>query len=342
VDSPAECTTVDELVTLARANLTTHEWDKLMGGTESETTLRRNRLGFDSIAFRPRIQSEDAAVDASATFLGHRLRAPVMAAPIGSLHVVTPDGALASARAAFRFGSVAFVSSASRASFEEIAQRVSSPMVLQLAIRGDYDWCRDTIDRARAAGYVAVCLTLDTARLGRQERQIVNNRRPSPPEHPYRVGLTWADLDRIRASAGLPIVVKGIATAEDARLAVEHGVSAICVSNHGGHGLDHGRASIDVLPEIAQTVGNRCEVVLDGGAMGGADVVKAVARGARAVLVGKLQGIALAANGEAGLLRALEIVEAEIIACMEVLGVARVAEIDATHVVAASAPPTAA
>lgn len=303
-----------------------------MGGTESETTLRRNRLGFDSLAFRPRVQSQDAPVDASASFLGHRLRIPVMLAPIGTLHRFAPDGSFATARAAAAFGTLAFVSSSSRADFEDVARQTSGPVVLHLAIRGDLDWCADVLRRARAAGYVAVNVTLDTARLGRQERQIARTRETQALENPFRSGLTWADLDRIRQLAGLPLIVKGIATGEDALIAVDHGIEAICVSNHGGHAVDHGRAAIDILPEVVEAVAGRAAVVLDGGVMRGTDVVKAMALGARATMVGKLQGIGLAAGGETGLTSILEILEDEIATCLELLGVSRIDAVGPEHV----------
>lgn len=324
-----------DVLAAARAKLSRDAWDKLFGGTESETTLRRNRLGFDSLAFRPRVQQADAEIDSSTTFLGHPLRIPVMTSPIGSSHLFTADGALATARATAQFGSIAFVSSASRIGFEEVARRTAGPKVLQIAIRGDLEWCREVLDRARAVGYAAVCLTLDTARLGRQERQIINNHREQATEHSFRTGLTWADLAKIKAMAGMPLVAKGIATREDAVIAVDHGVDAICVSNHGGHGLDHGRATIDVLPEVVDAVHGRAEVIIDGGVMRGTDVVKALARGARAAMIGKLQGVGLAAGGEAGIVRVLEILEDEIVSCMEFLGVSGIDGIGPHHVGAA-------
>lgn len=319
--------TTPAVVAAARANLSDAAWDKVIGGTESETTLRRNRMGFDSLAFHPRAQSCDASVDPSTTVLGQPLRIPVMTSPIGSLHVFTPDGSRSAVRATGEFGTVPFVSSNSRVGFEDVAASVAGPKVLQLAFRGDLDWCADVLERARHAGYVAVCVTVDTARLGRQERQIVNNRRAQTAEHPFRTGLTWADLDEIRHIAGLPIVLKGIASREDARLAVDHGVDAICVSNHGGHSVDHGRAAIDALPEVVEEVDGRAEVLMDSGVMRGTDVVKALALGARAAMIGKLQALGLAAAGESGLRAVLEILEDEIASCLELLGAPSVADL---------------
>ncbi len=328
----AEFATNRQVVAAARANLSAHAWDKLLGGTESETTLRRNRLGFDSLSLRPTVQRVDADINTATTFLGRPLRIPVMTSPIGSLHHFAADGAMATVGATARFGSIAFVSSASHEGFEAIAERFVAPLVLQLAIRGDLEWCHDMLARARAAGYFAVCITLDTARLGRQERQIENNRRPQPEEHPFRTGLTWAHLAQIQGIAGMPVVIKGIATREDAVIAVDHGVDAICVSNHGGHGLDHGRATIDILPEVVEAVDDRVPVILDGGVLRGTDIVKALARGARAVMIGKLQGLGLAAGGEQGMLRVLENLEDELVDCLAFLGARGIDSVTAAHV----------
>jgi isopentenyl diphosphate isomerase/L-lactate dehydrogenase-like FMN-dependent dehydrogenase len=334
-DDSVDFVSTADVLEAARANLSKDVWDKLIGGTESETTLRRNRLGFDSLAFRPRIQACDAQIDASSSFLGKPLRAPIMISPIGSLHHFTPDGALASGAAAAAGGTMAFISSACHAGFEEVAAQSSGPLVLQLAIRGDIEWCGEVLQRARDAGYIGVCVTLDTARLGRQERQIINNGRAQTAEHPFRAGLTWTDIDEIKRIAGLPVVLKGIGTSEDARIAVDHGVDAICVSNHGGHGLDHGRAVIDILPEVVEAVSGRAEVVMDGGVMRGTDIVKALARGAQAAMVGKLQGIGLAAGGESGLTAVLQVLEDEILTCFEFLGVSRMDELEPGHVASA-------
>jgi len=324
--------TTSAVLAAARAALSAADWDGLLGGAESETTLRRNRLGFDSLAFRPRVQARDAPVDPSTTFLGHRLRIPVMLAPIGSVQRLTPEGSLATARAAAAFGTLPFVSAASRPDFEEVARTVAGPKVLHLPIKGDLDSCADVLARARASGYVAVNVTVGSPRLGRAERPGTGSGRARGGEDPFRLGLTWDDLDRIRQLAGLPLIAKGIATREDARIAVDRGVDAICVSNHGGRTFDHGLAAVDVLPEVVDEVAGRVEVVLDGGVMRGTDVVKAVALGARATMIGKLHGIGLAAGGESGLASILEILEDEIGTCLELLGEPRIDAVGPDHV----------
>ncbi|HXG79029.1 MAG TPA: alpha-hydroxy acid oxidase [Methyloceanibacter sp.] len=323
--------TNQEIIVAARRNLPDNVWHYLTGGAESETTMRRNRFGLDSLAFRPRVLVDVSKIDPSATFLGHRLRIPVLLAPIGSLQSITPAGGVAVAKAAEAFGTIQFVSSVTQPSLEEIAAASPSPKIFQLYVQGDLKWLEALLARVKRAGYAALCLTVDTAHYGRRERQMMD--RWLPPSrrgvgYEYRAGLTWDTLDAIREMAGLPFILKGVATPEDALLAVEHGVGTIYVSNHGGRQLDHGRATIDMLPEIVQAVGGKADIVLDGGIVRGSDVLKAIALGALAVAIGKLQGWALAAGGQAGLVRALEILESEIVTTLGLLGVTRLDQLD--------------
>ncbi|TMB74439.1 MAG: alpha-hydroxy-acid oxidizing protein [Deltaproteobacteria bacterium] len=318
--------TSQEVIVQARRNLSQNVWDYLTGGAESETTMRRNRFGLDSLGFRPRVLVDVSRVDPSTTFLDHKLRMPVMLAPIGSLQIITPEGGVTVAKAAQAFGTVNFVSSVTQPSLEEIAAASRNPKIFQLYVQGDMKWIEALLARVKKSGYQALCLTVDTAHYGHRERQMMDrwlppSRRGSGYEH--RAALTWEIMDAIREIAGLPFILKGVATAEDAIIAVEHGVDAIYISNHGGRQLDHGRATIEMLPEIVEAIGGRAEIVLDGGIVRGSDVVKAVALGANAVAIGKLQGWGLGAAGEAGLVRVLEILESEIITTMGLLGVSR-------------------
>jgi len=326
--------TNQEIIVAARRNLTQNVWDYLTGGAESETTMRRNRCGLDSLAFRPRVLIDVSKIDTGAAFLGHKLRIPVLLAPIGSLQALTPEGGVAVAKAAAQFGTINFVSSVTQPSLEEIAAAGANPKVFQLYVMGDLKWVADLLARVKQAGYNALCLTVDTAHYGRRERQMMD--RWLPPSrrgvgYEHRAGLTWETLDKIKEMAGLPFILKGVATAEDASLAVTHGVDAIYVSNHGGRQLDHNRATIDMLPEIVAAVAGRAEIVLDGGITRGSDVLKAIALGAKAVAIGKLQGWGLAAAGQAGLMRVLELLEEEIITTMGLLGVTRLDQLGAAH-----------
>lgn len=326
--------TTQEIISQARRNLSQHVWHYLTGGAESETTMCRNRLALDSLAFRPRALVDVSKVDTSSTFLGHKLRIPVMLAPIGSLQLMTPEGAVAVARAAHEFGTLNFVSSVTQPSLEETAAATSHPKIFQLYVQGDMSWVETLLTRVKNAGYQALCLTVDTAYYGRRERQMMDrwlppSRRLSGYEH--RSAITWETLDAIKKFAGMPFILKGVATAEDATLAVEHGVSAVYVSNHGGRQLDHNRGTLEMLPEIVEVVAGRAEVVLDGGIVRGSDVLKALALGARAVAIGKLQGWALGAGGQQGLMQVLEILESEMVTSMALLGVTRLDQLKAAY-----------
>jgi glycolate oxidase len=325
-----------EIILAAREKLEQGPWDYLVGGSETETTMRRNRLGFDRLAFRPRILVDVSEVDASTTFLGHRLRVPVLLAPIGSMQTFDPDGAAAVTRAAGEFGTIHVVSSVTEPSLEEIAAATPNPKVFQLYVHGDWDWTRAILDRVKAAGYVGLCITADTALYSRRERPLLSRYMPptrrARTEPQWLASLTWEKLDRIKEYAGLPFMLKGVATAEDAALAVQHGVDVIWVSNHGGRQLDHGRGSVDVLPEIVQAAAGRARIILDGGIQRGSDVLKALALGADVVAIGKLQGFGLAAGGADGVVRILELLELELVAAMGLLGVTRLDQVTAAHI----------
>jgi glycolate oxidase len=324
---PVDFVTNQEIILAARRNLTQNVWNYLTGGAESETTMRRNRLGLDSLAFRPRVLVDVSKIDTSTTFLGHKLRIPVLLSPIGSLQAITPLGGIAVAKAAEEFQTINFVSSVTQPSLEEIAVASRNPKIFQLYVQGDWRWIENLLGRVKKAGYSALCLTVDAAHYGHRERQMMD--RWLPPSrrgsgYEYRAALTWETLDAIKTMTGLPFILKGVATAEDAAIAVEHGVDTIYVSNHGGRQLDHGRATIDMLPEIVQAVGSNAQILLDGGILRGSDVLKAIALGATAVGIGKLQGWGLAAAAQQGLVRVLELLESEITTSMGLLGVTRI------------------
>ena len=326
----------EEIVQEARRRLSQGPWDYLVGASESETTMRRNRLAFDRVAFRPRVLVDVSNVDVSTTFLDHPLRIPVMLAPVGSLQAFIPGGGADATKAAGEFGTVHVVSSVTEPSLEEIAAATGSPKIFQLYIHGDWEWTKEMIDRAKAAGYKGLCITVDTAAYSRRERPLISRWTPitqrSPSDPVWQASVTWESIDRIKEYAGLPFMLKGIATAEDAVLAMERGVDAVWVSNHGGRQLDHGQGTIDMLPEIVDVVDGRAEVVVDGGVQRGSDVVKAVALGAKAVAIGKLQAWGLAANGTDGAVRVLEILEHEIRVAMGLMGVTSIDQLTPSFV----------
>ena len=331
----AEFETLHEIARAARAALAPEHWDYLIGGADTETTQRRNRQSLDSIAFRPRVLRDVSEIDSGAELFGHKLRLPVLLAPIGSMQDLVEGGALVPARAAAEFGSMQMLSSVCEPELEEVAKANGAPKIYQLYVRDKPDWVDDQVRRAIDHGYVAFCFTVDLDAYSRRERDIakrhVTTGRRQVFGEPDQARFTWRDIDRIRQRFDIPLIVKGIATAEDGVLAVEHGVAAVYVSNHGGRQLDHGRGGIDVLPEIVEAVGGRARIIFDGGIMRGADVVKAMALGADAVAIGRLQALAAAAAGEAGLVRALELLETEIRICLALLGVTGYGQLDAGY-----------
>lgn len=326
-----------ELVKPAREALSKETWDYLMGGADTETTLERNRLAIESIAFRPRVLRDVANVDLSTTFLGHRLNLPIILAPIGSLQDLCPAGGLAPAKAAAAFGVLHMLSSVCKPGLEEVAAAAPGyPKLFQLYVRGDAAWVDERVAAAVASGYAGLCLTVDLDYYGRRERDIAKRYKPTARRasggagagDPFQQAFSWTDIARIRKNCPIPMFIKGIATAEDARIAVDHGVEVVYVSNHGGRQLDHGRGSLGDLPEVVDAVKGKCHIVVDGGIYRGTDIVKAIALGADAVGIGRLQGLALAAGGEATLMRALELLEDETRRVLGLLGVTSLGQLD--------------
>lgn len=349
-DLATEFLTLHEFVAAARAKLDANAWDYITGGTETETTVKRNRHALDSIALRPRVLRDVTEIDCRATLLGKPARLPVLLAPVGGLEAFDPEGAVAVARGAGGFGVPVMTSSVSTKTKAEVRAATQGPALFQLYVRGTGRFIEEHVEEAIAAGFDGFCFTVDTAHYSRRERDLAKRFKK-----PWRAGvgaearraqaaLSWADIDRIRKAYPIPLILKGIATVEDARIAVDHGVQAIYVSNHGGRQLDHGLGTMDMLPEIVGACAAHATVIVDGGFCRGTDIVKALALGADAVGLGRLYCYALAAAGAPGVVRMLEILEDEIRAAMGLLGVTRVAEIEASYVqrgVDSVTPPSA-
>jgi glycolate oxidase len=330
--------TTSEIVAAARKRLDSQAWNRLTGGSETETTLRRNRLGFDSLALRPRVLVGVEHVDPSTTVLGRRIRIPVLAAPVGSAHLFAKDGAVAVARAADAFGTIPMISSTVPQGIEAVAESTGGPKVLQLALGDDLGSTRAVLHRGREAGYTAVCFGFDSPRFGRLERDMIATRKSPRTVPALRSSMSWSMLDALVEGVDLPLIAKGITHPEDAARLVERGFAVIYVSNHGGQMLDHTRGSIETLPEVVDAVAGRAEVILDSGVMRGTDVLKALALGARAVAIGRLQCLGLAAGGEAGLYRVFELLEEELFSAMSLLGAPSIANITRDHVVRDALP----
>jgi glycolate oxidase len=333
--------TLHEIVRAARLALAPGAWDYLAGGAETETTLKRNRQALDALAFRPRVLRDVSRIDATSSVLGRRLRLPVMLAPIGSIETFTPGGAATAAVGAAGFGVAQMLSSVCNPGLEATAAAAPDGLrVFQLYVRGDHAWVDDWVKRAVDHGYAAFCLTVDTAVYSRRERDLIRRFvkpwRQGVTGIDYQAALGWDQVKRFKDKHRIPLGLKGIATAEDAALAVEHGVDLVYVSNHGGRQLDHGRGTLDILPEVVQAVDGRAAVMVDGGIMRGTDLVKAIARGAQCVGIGRLACCGLASAGAPGLLRVLELLEDEVRICLGLLGVDRLAAVDASYVTAAS------
>ena len=329
-----------EIIAKARVQLDQNCWDYIVGGTESETTLRRNRMALETIAFRPRVLRDVSRIDAAVERFGRRLRLPVVLAPVGSLESFHPEGAAAVVRAAGEFGAAHMLSSVCEPGLEEVAAAAPDALRLfQLYVRGDDAFVDDFVTRAIDNNYSAFCITVDTALYSRRERDIakryqtVGRRRVAGRE--YQAALDWRTVKRVRDRFKIPLAIKGIATPEDAKIAVEHGVEWIYVSNHGGRQLDHGRGSMEVLPEVVEAVGKRAKIIVDGSFCRGSDIVKAIASGADLVGIGRMQCYALAAAGQAGVLRLLELLEDEVNRCLGLLGVNSFAELDRSYLHAA-------
>lgn len=329
-----------EFVPMAREALSPEHWDYLMGAADTETTYRRNRLALDSVAFRPRVLRDVTDIDLSAELLGHRLRLPVLLAPIGSLQDFTTDGSLAPARAAAAFGTMSILSSTCKPGLEEVAAATDAPKIYQLYVRGDMEMVEERMRRAIDAGYAAFCFTVDLDYYGRRERDLAkrhltSSRKTASGEH-FQAAFSWKDVEYLRGKFEIPLILKGIATAEDAATAVECGIDVVYASNHGGRQLDHGRGGLETLTEIVEAVDGRANIIFDGGIMRGTDVVKAMALGANAVAIGRLQGLAASAAGQRGIFRALELLEIETRIALGLLGVASFKELDASYLHSAS------
>jgi isopentenyl diphosphate isomerase/L-lactate dehydrogenase-like FMN-dependent dehydrogenase len=333
--------TLHELVKAAQVNLNRNIWDYLIGATETETTMRRNRQALDQLAFRPRVLRDVSKVDCTTSLFGKKIRIPVAIAPVGSLESFETGGGATVAEAVEAFGGALFLSSVTQPGLEATAATAPKALkIFQLYVRGDAAWTDDYVRRAVDAGYDAFCITVDTAHYSRRERDIakrfVKRWRLANTGMDLQAALSWRDIERFKAKHRIPLILKGIATAEDAAIALEHGVEGIYVSNHGGRQLDHGRGTMEILPDIVAAVAGKARIIVDGGFCRGSDVIKAVALGADAVGIGRLYCYGLAAAGAHGVRRVLELLEDEIRVCLGLLGVDRFAALDRSYVHAAS------
>jgi isopentenyl diphosphate isomerase/L-lactate dehydrogenase-like FMN-dependent dehydrogenase len=326
--------TAHDMILMARRNMVQDAWDYVCGAAESETSLRRNRMAIDSLALRPRVCRDVSEIDTSCDLLGVEMRIPVFLAPMGSIQNFSSNGALDVDTAAEEFGVQNFISTVTQPELEVIGDNTPHPKNFQIYVRGDDNWIKDLIKRVKASNYNQVTLTVDSAFYGNRERlsptQLALRRVAS---RDWQKKITWDTVKMVKDEIdGRPFFLKGIQTGEDAAIAVEHGVDAIYISNHGGRQLDHVLGNMDMLPEIVEAVDGKASIVIDGGFTRGTDIIKALALGADAVGIGRLQAWALGAAGAPGLVHCLTLLEREITTCMGLIGVTSLDQLDPSYV----------
>jgi glycolate oxidase len=327
-----------EMVQLAQKHLERGDWDYLVGAADTEASLRRNRAAVESWVFKPRILNDVSAVSIESQLLGSAMRIPVVLPPIGSVQAFEAGGGISVARAAKDYGILQILSSSCSPDYEAVAQGVPGPRIYQLYLTGDQDWMDDHIRRAIDAGYTGFCLTADTQVYSRRERDVMKGYVPmsgrsasaANGDFSHQASMTWDTIAHIKDTHDIPLIVKGVMHEDDAARCVEAGVDVIYVSNHGGRQLDHAMACIDALPQVSQAVAGRVPVVVDGGFLRGADVVKGLCLGADFVGMGRFEGLAMAAGGYTGLMRGLKILEQEIRISMALLGAPDLASLNSS------------
>jgi L-lactate dehydrogenase (cytochrome) len=372
---------IKDLRNLARRRLPDAVFDYLDGAADDEVTLGDSERAFQEVIFKPRFAVATPACDLSVTVLGQKLDLPFMLGPIGYSRLMHPRGELAASKAAGRSGTAYILSTMSGHTIEDVKAQSSGPTFYQLYLAGGRGAAEGAIARAKAAGYKALFVTIDTPVAGNRERDVRNGMKPLMGKNPFAKipylpnilahpgwlagfildGMTrpfpnivvpgsgplaaidvaaalesaqvsWTDLKWIREQWNGPIVMKGVMTADDARRSVDAGAAGIVVSTHAGRQLDSVAGSLRVLPGIVEAVGDKIEVIFDGGIRRGSDVVKAMGLGAKAVLLGRGYAYGMAAAGDAGIERAIEIFRADIIRTLKLLGCSSISQVDSNYV----------
>jgi isopentenyl diphosphate isomerase/L-lactate dehydrogenase-like FMN-dependent dehydrogenase len=343
---------VDDYAKAARERLEPGAYGYVAGGAGDEHTLRGNAAAFERWELRPRVLVDVGSVTTATTVLGSEVALPVLVAPTAFHRLCDPEGELATARAAASAGTVMTLSTLSSVTPAELAAAApGAAQWFQLYWSRDRGFTQELVEAAVEAGFAALMLTVDLPVAGRRERDVraafaLPDDLPLPnlPEALRRENfhqalhavvddtLTWRDLEWLRSICPLPIVVKGVLTAEDALLAAEHGAAAVVVSNHGGRQLDGVPPTLDIVPEVVEAVGERVEVLVDGGVRRGTDVLKALALGARSTLAGRAVLFGLAAGGEQGAADVLRLLRDELELGLKLLGCTSPAEVTGAHV----------
>ena len=334
----------------AKQVLPHNAWDFIDAGAMDEFTTRRNRSAFEALTLRPRFLRDVSDRDISTTVLGQKISMPVMVAPAGSHMLAHPEGELATARGAGMSDTLMMLSTSSNYSLEEVSEAATGPLWFQLYHRG-HDLTEMLVHRAEEAGFKAICLTVDTPAPSPKERdtrnrfarshELGNFRAEERPESEFSgtdetpgwnvsrsAPLTWKELEWLRSLTSLPLVLKGIRTAEDAHIAVESGVEGILVSTHGGRQMDMTMGAIEMLPEVVDAAKGQAEIYVDSGVRRGSDVIKALALGARAVAIGRPLFWGLAVDGADGVHGVLELMREEVDRCLAYCGQTDIKELE--------------
>jgi len=335
----------------ARERLEPAHYDYFAGGAGAEQTLAENAAAWRKVWICPRVMVDVGEIDTSCTLLGRRLELPLLLAPMATQCLLHPDGELAAARAAGAAGTVYCLATRATTDLAEVAAAATGPLWFQLYVDRDRAHSERVLARAAQHGFEAVLLTVDLPVAGRREREVRHGAFPFPDgvalsshlgiegeRHQTPIGdgydrtLTWADLDWVRAASGLPVIVKGVLCAEDAEAALGAGADAIVVSNHGGRQIDGCVPTAVALREVAAAVAGRVPVLVDGAIRDGADVVRALALGADAVLIGRPYAWGLATGGEAGVRGVLDAFAEDLRTTLALAGCPRLSDVDARRI----------
>jgi len=379
--SLASVVNIKDLRRLARRRLPDAVFDYLDGAADDETTLKDSERAFKEVLFKPRFAVATPVCDLGVTVLGQKLELPFILAPIGYSRLMHPRGELAASRAAGKYGTGYILSTMSGHRIEDVKAQSAGPTFYQLYLAGGRGAAEAAIARAKAAGYKALFVTIDTPVAGNRERDVRNGMKPLMGKNPFAklpylpnllahpgwlasfildgmsrpfpnivvpgsgplqavdvaaalesAQVSWTDLEWIRKVWNGPIVTKGVMTVDDAKRSIDAGAQGIVVSTHAGRQLDGVAGSLRVLPGIVEAVGDKTEVLFDGGIRRGADVVRAMGLGAKAVLLGRGYAYGMAAAGDAGIDRAVEIFRADIIRTLKLLGCSSISQVDANYV----------
>lgn len=339
---------------LARQRLSQMAYDYVRSGGADEITMRDNRAGFERLKLSPNVLVDVSRIDTRVSLLGSELESPIQLAPIAYHRLYHAEGEAGTARGASAMGSIFVISTFTTTSIDEIASNTRAPIWFQLYVQRDRAFTKDMVQRAVAAGCKAVCLTVDTPVLGNRYGQLSfslpkelecmhlrglplntpgasqghKTQRGSMQEVLFDPSFNWNDLEWLRSVAGVPVILKGVLSAEDGRRAVERGADGVIVSNHGGRNLDTVPATIDALPRVVEAVAGRIPVMLDSGIRRGTDVLMALALGAKAVFIGRPYIYGLAVGGDKGVERVISILRDELERAMALTGRRSIAEID--------------